>query len=356
MVIIAEEEEEEIIEHNNTVNQNQQSTIDRDRLIDDDDSEQLNQTADDAASDGGGFETASERDVSDDYDDNDDVSKQQTQSVYSDSLQTEDELKQLSLEEERLMKNFNTLKRLLLKILELDPSNDQAKKSIRRLEPLAAEKREKMKEEMIDKLKDMGNSLLGRFGMSVDNFKALPGKWNLGKPPFAIGDPVEPPSRLPTSGNPESNSNRLSLPLAPVATPLPIVSLAAKAISSMKIDKINNIAIINPLLAIAIAIKLFAQSVSSVSSSRFGAGFWKNLNILFIGGLDELEIELVGGDNEQSLVEYLLTKAMNLKKLTFSGPSLPMKIVSQTFKLSQASDARIQSEGARMVIQFKASS
>uniref|UniRef100_A0A6M2EU60 Uncharacterized protein n=1 Tax=Populus davidiana TaxID=266767 RepID=A0A6M2EU60_9ROSI len=59
------------------------------------------------------------------------------------------------------------------KTLEFDPSNDQAKKTIRRLEPLAAEKREKMKEEMIGKLKDMGNSLLGRFGMSVDNFKAV---------------------------------------------------------------------------------------------------------------------------------------------------------------------------------------
>ncbi|XVE71719.1 hypothetical protein DITRI_Ditri10aG0174300 [Diplodiscus trichospermus] len=59
------------------------------------------------------------------------------------------------------------------KILELDPSNDQARKSIHRLEPLAAEKREKMKEEMIGKLKDLGNSVLGRFGMSVDNFKAV---------------------------------------------------------------------------------------------------------------------------------------------------------------------------------------
>ncbi|CAL0324428.1 unnamed protein product [Lupinus luteus] len=59
------------------------------------------------------------------------------------------------------------------KIIEVDPSNDQAKKVIRRLEPLAAEKREKMKEEMIGKLKEMGNSVLGRFGMSVDNFKAV---------------------------------------------------------------------------------------------------------------------------------------------------------------------------------------
>lgn len=38
------------------------------------------------------------------------------------------------------------------KILELDPSNDQARKAIRRLEPLAAEKREKMKEEMMGTL------------------------------------------------------------------------------------------------------------------------------------------------------------------------------------------------------------
>ena len=38
------------------------------------------------------------------------------------------------------------------KILELDHSNEQARKAIRRLEPLAAEKREKMKEEMIGKL------------------------------------------------------------------------------------------------------------------------------------------------------------------------------------------------------------
>lgn len=59
------------------------------------------------------------------------------------------------------------------KIIEIDPSNDQARRTIMRLEPLAAEKREKMKEEMIGKLKEMGNSVLGRFGMSVDNFKAV---------------------------------------------------------------------------------------------------------------------------------------------------------------------------------------
>ncbi|NP_001167951.1 uncharacterized protein LOC100381665 [Zea mays] len=59
------------------------------------------------------------------------------------------------------------------KVVEVDPSNQQATRSLFRLEPLAAEKREKMKEEMIAKLKDLGNSVLGRFGMSVDNFKAV---------------------------------------------------------------------------------------------------------------------------------------------------------------------------------------
>ncbi|CAL1372208.1 unnamed protein product [Linum trigynum] len=59
------------------------------------------------------------------------------------------------------------------KILELDPSNDFARRYVIRLEPLAAEKREKMKEEIIGKLKEMGDSLLSRFNLSVNNFKAV---------------------------------------------------------------------------------------------------------------------------------------------------------------------------------------
>jgi hypothetical protein len=61
----------------------------------------------------------------------------------------------------------------LKKVIELDPGNRQSRESIQRLEPLAAEKAEKMKAEMLGKLKEMGNSLLGRFGMSIDNFKAV---------------------------------------------------------------------------------------------------------------------------------------------------------------------------------------
>ncbi|XP_024960280.1 tetratricopeptide repeat protein 1 [Cynara cardunculus var. scolymus] len=71
------------------------------------------------------------------------------------------------------LKNYDEAIADMKKILELDPSNHQAKRTIIRLEPLAIEKREKMKEEMIGKLKDMGNTILGKFGMSVDNFKAV---------------------------------------------------------------------------------------------------------------------------------------------------------------------------------------
>jgi tetratricopeptide (TPR) repeat protein len=251
MAIIAEESED-------TVKEQQSTSDDRDRSIEVNQthkSEGANVNHEEEDSDGG-FETASERDVSD-RDDDDDVSKQQPQQ-YSDSLQSDDELKQKALVEAneaklqgnklfgegkyeeasqqyehalqvapdmsestelrsichsnrgvcflKLGKYEDTIKECtkalelnptyvkalirrgeaheklehfeealtgMKKILELDPSNEQAKKSIRRLEPLAAEKREKMKEEMIGKLKEMGNSLLGRFGMSVDNFKAV---------------------------------------------------------------------------------------------------------------------------------------------------------------------------------------
>ncbi|GKV18145.1 hypothetical protein SLEP1_g28567 [Rubroshorea leprosula] len=161
-----------------------------------------------------GFETASERDVSDNEDDNDgnredhhkgqqeqdkqaEQQEQKGGDSYEDAL-NDDELKQGKYNEtikectKALELNPSYIKALvrrgeaheklehyeeaivdMKKILELDPSNDQARKAICCLEPLAAEKREKMKEEMIAKMKELGNSVLGRFGMSVDNFKAV---------------------------------------------------------------------------------------------------------------------------------------------------------------------------------------
>ncbi|GAX78392.1 hypothetical protein CEUSTIGMA_g5834.t1 [Chlamydomonas eustigma] len=58
------------------------------------------------------------------------------------------------------------------KVLELEPGSIWAKQTVARLEPVVQEKHEKLKNEMFGKLKDLGNSLLGRFGLSVDNFKA----------------------------------------------------------------------------------------------------------------------------------------------------------------------------------------
>ncbi|GAQ87452.1 tetratricopeptide repeat domain-containing protein [Klebsormidium nitens] len=58
-------------------------------------------------------------------------------------------------------------------VLEKDPANRQASAEIRRLEPIVNGKREKMREEMLGKLKELGNSVLGHFGLSVDNFKAV---------------------------------------------------------------------------------------------------------------------------------------------------------------------------------------
>jgi tetratricopeptide (TPR) repeat protein len=59
----------------------------------------------------------------------------------------------------------------LKKVVELEPNNTAAIMAQKRIEPLAEKKREEVKDEMIGKLKDLGNSLLGKFGMSLDNFK-----------------------------------------------------------------------------------------------------------------------------------------------------------------------------------------
>lgn len=58
------------------------------------------------------------------------------------------------------------------RVLELDAGNSWAERAVARLGPKVAERQERLKEEMLGKLKDLGNNLLGRFGMSLDNFKA----------------------------------------------------------------------------------------------------------------------------------------------------------------------------------------
>jgi hypothetical protein len=57
-------------------------------------------------------------------------------------------------------------------VLELDPSSRWAASTAERLAPVVAQRQEALKAEMLGRLKDLGNSLLGRIGLSLDNFKA----------------------------------------------------------------------------------------------------------------------------------------------------------------------------------------
>ncbi|XP_041988892.1 tetratricopeptide repeat protein 1-like [Aricia agestis] len=57
------------------------------------------------------------------------------------------------------------------KILELDPSHKEASSAVVRLPPLIEERNEKLKTEMLGKLKDLGNMILKPFGLSTENFK-----------------------------------------------------------------------------------------------------------------------------------------------------------------------------------------
>ena len=59
------------------------------------------------------------------------------------------------------------------KILELDPSLTSYRVKRADLTKRIDERNEKLKQEMLGKLKDVGNKILGKFGMSVDNFKMV---------------------------------------------------------------------------------------------------------------------------------------------------------------------------------------
>lgn len=59
------------------------------------------------------------------------------------------------------------------KALEMEPSNAALRKSVARLQKIEEERLEKLKEETLGKLKELGNSLLGNFGLSLDNFQAV---------------------------------------------------------------------------------------------------------------------------------------------------------------------------------------
>jgi len=56
---------------------------------------------------------------------------------------------------------------------ELEPTNSVARKNVARLQKIEEERLEKLKEETMGKLIDLGNSILGNFGLSLDNFSAV---------------------------------------------------------------------------------------------------------------------------------------------------------------------------------------
>mmetsp|Transcript_20174 Transcript_20174/g.44903 ORF Transcript_20174/g.44903 Transcript_20174/m.44903 type:complete len:357 (-) Transcript_20174:135-1205(-) len=57
--------------------------------------------------------------------------------------------------------------------LEIDPRNAAARTNVARLQKIEDERLEKLKVETLGKLKDLGNSILGNFGLSLDNFNAV---------------------------------------------------------------------------------------------------------------------------------------------------------------------------------------
>lgn len=70
-------------------------------------------------------------------------------------------------ETDKLDESFEDFK----KVLEIDPGNHEARVAHVRLPPLINERNEKMKTEMMDKLKDLGNMILRPFGLSTNNFE-----------------------------------------------------------------------------------------------------------------------------------------------------------------------------------------
>jgi len=59
------------------------------------------------------------------------------------------------------------------KVLELDPANKEARMAVMRLPEKIREKDEKLKEEMMDGLKKLGNMCLKPFGLSTNNFNMV---------------------------------------------------------------------------------------------------------------------------------------------------------------------------------------
>ena len=58
-------------------------------------------------------------------------------------------------------------------VLKIDVTVPAAVKGHDRLKKIVQERQEKMKAEMLDKLKGFGNTILGKYGLSTDNFQMV---------------------------------------------------------------------------------------------------------------------------------------------------------------------------------------
>ncbi len=58
-------------------------------------------------------------------------------------------------------------------VIEIDPTVPTAIETEKRLSTIVHDRQEKMKAEMLDKLKGFGNTILGKFGLSTDNFQMV---------------------------------------------------------------------------------------------------------------------------------------------------------------------------------------
>ena len=82
-------------------------------------------------------------------------------------------IRRATIYEQRFRPHSNTEMALhdMLTAQELEPNNRTISTQVRRLQQVEQERMERMKEETMSKLKDLGNSILGNFGLSLDNFK-----------------------------------------------------------------------------------------------------------------------------------------------------------------------------------------
>jgi tetratricopeptide (TPR) repeat protein len=84
--------------------------------------------------------------------------------------------------------------------VELDPRERELARRLPELEKEVAARFEKQKDEMLDKLKGFGNTILGKFGMSLDQFKAVKDP-NTGSYSISFGNSA-PAEGAPAEGAP----------------------------------------------------------------------------------------------------------------------------------------------------------